>query len=95
MLADEGVRALLQPERAVFLNPDLRSLGMSAVGREHRDVGVDPKRIVSPMTGCDHPRVKVEDAREFLTVECRDWAPIPRRRERRDDAQALFAFGCG
>ncbi len=32
---------------------------------------------------------------QFLAVERGDWAPVPGCRERRDDAQALFTFGCG
>ena len=68
---------------------------MAAVGREHRHVGIDPKRVIAPVPGRDHPPVEVEDADQFPAIESGDWAPVPRMRERRNDAQALFTFGWG
>ena len=68
---------------------------MAAIGGEHRHVGIDPQRIIAPVPGSDHPAVEVEDAHQLLAIERGDWAPVPGARERRDDAQALFTFGCG
>ena len=95
MLADQRKRPLLQPKRGAFFDPHLGPLGMAAEGRENRDVGIDPQRIIAPVTGRDHAPVKVEDPRQLGAVESGDWAPVPGTRERRDDAQALLAFGCG
>ena len=95
MLADQCERPLLQPKRGAFLDADFGSLGMAAKGGEHGYVGIDPKRIIAPVAGRDHPPVKIEDARQ---VPCgRSWrlGAGPRCRERRDDAQALLTLGCG
>ena len=94
MLADQRERPLLQTKRGAFLDADLGPLAMAAESRENRHVGIDPQRIVAPVTGGHHPAVKVEDAAEFLAVERGDWAPVPGTGERRDDTQALFAFCC-
>src|SRR6476469_10949222 len=68
---------------------------MAAKGGEDRDVGIDPERVIAPMSGGDQPAVEVEDALQFRAVESRNRAPVPRGRERRDDTQALFALGRG
>jgi len=88
-------RALLQSKRGAFLNPDLRPLAVSPKGGEHGNVGIYPKGVVAPVARSDHAPVQVEDALQFLAIESGDWAPAPSPRERRDDAQALFTFGCG
>jgi len=93
MFTDQCERPLLQPKLGAFLYPDFGPLGMTAESGEDRHIGIDPKRIVAPVAGGDHPPVKVEDPLELLAVESGDWAPVPGRRERRDDAQALFTFG--
>ena len=95
MLADECERPLLLPKRGAFLDPDFRSFRMPAKGSKHGNIRIDPKRIVAPVSRSDHPSIKVEDAHQFFAIERSDWAPIPGRRERRDDAQALFTFDCG
>ena len=63
MLTDQGKRPLLHPKRGVFLDADLGPLGMAAICGEHRDIRVDPKRIILPVPGRDHPAVEVKDAR--------------------------------
>src|SRR5690242_11320258 len=68
---------------------------MPPVCGKNRDIGIDPQRIVAPMPGGDHPAVEIEDSRKLFAVESGDRAPVPARRERRDDAQALFALGWG
>ena len=95
MLADQRERPLLQPKRGAFLDADFGPFAVPAVRGEHRHVGIDPQRIIAPVAGRDHPAVEVEDPHQLLAVERGDWAPVPRGRERRDDAQALFTFGCG
>ena len=95
MLADESKRPLLQPKLGAFLYADFGPLGGSAEGREHRLLAVQAERIIAPVTGRDHPPVKVEDALQLAAVEGGDWAPVPGKRERRYDAQALLAFGAG
>ena len=77
MLADQRERPLLQPKRGAFLDAHLGPLRMAAEGREDGHVGIDPKRIIAPMTGRDHAPVKVEDAGQFLAVEAGDRAPVP------------------
>ena len=77
MLADQRERPLLQPKRGAFLDADLGPLAMAAEGREDRHVGIDPKRVIAPVPGGDHPPVKVEDAGQFPAVECGDRAPVP------------------
>jgi len=93
MLTDQCERPLLQPKLGAFLYLDVRPFRMAAIGREQGDVRIDPKRIIAPVSGGDHPPVEVEDPQQLTAVECRDWAPIPDTRERRDHAQALFALG--
>ena len=95
MFAHQRERSLLQPKRGAFLDPHLRMLGRSAIGGEHRNVGVDPERIIAPMAGDHHAAVEVEDSGKLLAFKGGNRAPVPRRRERRDDAQALLTFGCG
>ena len=93
MFTDQGERPLLQPKLGAFFYADLGTLRMPAERGENGDVGIDPQRIVAPVPGCDHPAVEVEDPTEFLAIKGCDWAPVPGRRERRNDAQALFALG--
>ena len=95
VLADYCERPLLRPKRGAFLDTDLRALRMAAESSEDGHVGIDSKRIISPVTGGHHAAVEVEDPNNLPAIETGDWAPIPDIRERRDDAQALFAFGCG
>ena len=78
-----------------LLYPDVGLLCSTAKGREHGNVCVEPKPVVAPMAGSDHPSIKVQDALKFGTIECRNGSPIPRMRKRRDDAQALLTFGSG
>ena len=78
MLADQGERPLLRAKRGAFLDADFGPLGMAAVRGEHRDVGIDPQRIIAPVAGRDHPAVKVEDARQLPAVERGDGLPVPR-----------------
>jgi hypothetical protein len=93
VLANQSERPLLQTKLGAFFYDGLRPFGMPAVGSEDRDVGIDPQRIIPPMTGNHHPPVKVEDSLKLPPIERGDWAPVPFTRERRDDAQALFTFG--
>ena len=93
MFGNERERPLLQSKLGAFLDPDLGPFGVAAKGAETRDVAAEVDRIIAPVTGGDHPSVQVEDAREFLTVECGNRAPLSRTREGRDDAQARFALG--
>ena len=95
MLTDQGKRPLLQPKRGAFLYADLRPFRMATIGGEHGHIGVDPQRIILPMPRRDHPPVEVEDAHQLPAIESGDGLPVPDTRERRDDAQALFTFGCG
>lgn len=82
-------------ERGAFLNADVSALGVSAKGREQGEVGVEAERIVAPLARRDHPAIEVDDTVKFLSVESGGLAPVPGTRERRDDVQALFAFGRG
>jgi hypothetical protein len=50
---------------------------MSAKGREHRHVGIDPERVITPVAGRDHSSIEVEDSGKLLAVESGDWAPVP------------------
>src|SRR5437763_4842753 len=93
MLSNERKRPLLQPKLGAFFYAHFGPLGMTAEGGEDRHVGVDAKRIVAPMTGGDHPPVKVEDLHQLLALEGRDLPPLPFGGERRDDTQANFTFG--
>ena len=95
MLTNQGERPLLHSKRGAFLYPDLGPFAVTPEGSEDRHVGIDPERIIAPVARGDHSAVKVEDPLKLLSIECGDWAPVPGRRERRDDAQALFTFGCG
>src|SRR5690348_5534633 len=95
MLADQSERPLLQPKLGAFLYAHLGPLAVPPVRREHRHVGIDAKSIIAPVTRGDHSAIEVEDPHQLPAIECGDWAPVPTRRERRDDAQALFTFGCG
>ena len=88
-------RPLLQPKLGAFFDADFGPLGMAAIGREDGDFGIDAQRIVAPMTGRDHAPVEIEDPGKLHAVESGNRAPVPRARERRDDAQALLAFGRG
>ena len=82
-------------ELGAFLYSHLGLLGSAAKRREHRNIGVEPKTVIAPMTCRHHPPIKVEDALQFGAVECCNSSPIPRMRKRRDDAQALLTFGSG
>src|SRR5688500_16007540 len=93
MLADQCERPLLQPKRGVFLYADFRPLGRAPVRREDRHVGADVNGIVAPVPRRDHPAVKVQNPLDLETVERGNRPPVPRMRERRNDAQALFTFG--
>ena len=93
MLSNERERPLLEPKRGPLLDPNFGPLGMAAKGRENGDVGIDPQRIIAPVSGSDHSAVEVEDPRKLPPVESRYRAPVPCTWERRDDAQALFTFG--
>src|SRR5205085_11003436 len=95
MFADQGKRPLLQPKLGAFLYADLGPLGMAPEGCEDGDIGIDPKRIIAPVAGRDHAPVEIEDPGQLPAVEAGNRAPVPGRRERRDDAQALLTFGCG
>ena len=95
MLTDQGKRPLLRTKRGAFFYADLRPLRMTTICGENSDVGIDAQRIVAPVPGGDHAAVEVEDPRQLPAIETRDWAPVPYTRERRDDAQADFTFGCG
>ena len=95
MFGDQCERPLLQAKRGAFLDPHLGPLAMAAVGREDRNVGIDPQRIIAPVAGGDHSSIEVEDPQKLLSVEAGNWAPVPGWRERRDDAQALLTFACG
>ena len=68
--------------------------GIDIVG-EAGNIDVEVHRIIAPVTGGDHPSVKVEQAAQLNPVEGGDRTPIPRMRKRRHDAQALFALGAG
>ena len=93
MLADQRKCSLLRPKRGTLLDPDLGPLAMSPIGRENRHIGIDPKRIVPPMTRGDHSTVKIHDPLQLLAIEGGNWAPVPDGGERRDDAQALLTSG--
>src|SRR3954451_5678727 len=95
MLADQCKRPLFLTKRGAFFYANLRPLGMAAECGEHCDVGIDPQRIIPPVTSSYHPAVQVEDAHQLSLVERGDRAPVPGCRERRDDAQADFTLGCG
>ena len=95
MLPNQRKRSLLRPQRGAFFNPYLGPFGVPAEGCEYGHVWVDTKRIVAPVAGGDHPPVKVEDTGQLVPVERGNRAPIPGRRERRDDAQALLTLGRG
>src|SRR6185503_9147454 len=95
MLADQCERPLLHLKSGAFLDPDLGPLAGAPERREHRGVGREADRIIAPMTGRDHAPVQIEDAGQLAAIEAGDQAPVPGVRERRDDAQALFAFGAG
>ena len=95
MLADQGERPLLQPKRGAFFDTDLGPLRMTPERGEYGHVGIDPQRIIAPVAGDDHATIEVEDAGELASFKSGDWAPVPLRRERRDDAQALLTLGWG
>ena len=77
MLTDQRERPLLQTKRGAFLDADFGALGVAAIGGEDSDIGVDPQRIIAPVSGGDHPAVEVEDPRQLPAIESRDWAPVP------------------
>jgi hypothetical protein len=95
MLGNQRERPLLQVELGALFDANVGLLGSASESRKHGDIGIEPHTIVAPMTGSDHPPVKVENALQFGTIECRNSSPIPRMRKRRDDTQALFTFGSG
>ena len=61
MFADQCKRPLLQPKLGAFFYADLRSLAVAPKGGEHRNIRIDPERIISPVPGRDHPAIEVED----------------------------------
>ena len=95
MFRNQSKRPLLQMKPGAFLNPHLGPLGRPAEGSEHRDIGIEPHAIVTPVTRRDHSAVEVEDALKLHSVESSDGTPVPRMRKRRHDAQALFTLGLG
>ena len=95
MLTDQGERPLLQPKRGAFFYADFRPFGGPAECGEDGNLDAHVECVIAPMPRCDHPAVEVEDALDLKPVKCRNRAPVPWMRERRDDAQALFTFGAG
>ena len=95
MFRNQSKRPLLQMKPGAFLDPHLGPFRVAAVGRENRHVGIDPQRIIAPMTGSDHSSIEIEDPRKLRTVETGKRAPVPGLGERRDDAQARLALGWG
>ena len=93
MFTDQGKRPLLQAKLGAFFYAYLGPLGMAAEGGEDGDLGIDAQRIVAPMTGRDHPAVKVQDLHQLSAIESGDWTPVPLTGERRDDAQADLTLG--
>ena len=93
MLADQREHALFQAQCRAFLDADLGPLGGAAKRGEHRHLRIERQAVIAPMPGRDHPPVKVEDPLQLAAVEGGDGVPVPRVRERRDHAQALFALG--
>src|SRR5215211_4816734 len=77
----------------MFFDAHVGPFRMAAEGGEHRHFGIEAKRVIAPLAGGDHAPVEVEDAGPFQAVKSGNGAPVPRWRERRDDAQALFALG--
>jgi hypothetical protein len=78
-----------------LFDPDVRLFRGASESRKHCHVRVEPQPVITPMAGRHHSSVKVEDALQFCTIECRYGSPVPRMRKRRDDAQALLTFGSG
>ena len=95
VLTDQGERPLLHPKRGAFFYSNFGPLGRPAECGEDGHVGTHVDCVIAPVPSSHHSSVKVEDALDLKTVECRNWAPIPWMRERRNDAQALFTFGAG
>ena len=91
MLADQRERPLLQAKLRGVSRSGLRAARRRG-GRRRRS----PRRgrthiaIIAPVAGRDHPPVEVEDALQLGAVECGNRTPVPRMRERRHHAQALF-----
>jgi hypothetical protein len=52
-----------------FFNADIGLLRSTPKCREDRNISVEPKAIVAPVSGRDHSSVKVEDALQFNAVE--------------------------
>ena len=95
MLAHERERPLLHPKRGAFLYADLRALGRAPERREHRNVGADVDCVIAPVASNHHPPIQIEDPLELQAIKGGDWAPVPGKRERRNDTQALFTLGWG
>src|SRR4029453_7757786 len=89
----ECIRPLLQMKLGAFFDTDFRLLRRPAESREDRHVGIEPDAIVAPVTGGDHPPIEIQDPLELRSIKCRNRAPVPRMRKRRDDTQALLTFG--
>ena len=90
MLAHQCERPLLQPKRGAFFDAHLGPLGMAPEGRENRDVGIDPQRIIAPVPGRDHPPIEVEDPR---SARVRSKVAIGRRSQGRGNgAMTLKRF---
>src|SRR5690349_4495681 len=95
MFRHERPRALLQPKRRAFLDPYLGPFGAAPEGGEGCDIRSKIHAVIAPMTGGDHPSVKIENLLKLDPVKGRKGLPVPRVRKRRDDAQALLLRGLG
>src|SRR5688572_11021755 len=95
VLADQGKGPLLHPKRGAFFYADFRPLRCAPKGCEDGQVRAHADCVIAPMPRGNHAPVKVQDTLELGPVECGNGAPVPGMRERRNDAQALFAFGAG
>lgn len=92
MLANERERPLLQPKLGAFFYAHFRLLGVAPEGREDSNFGMMAKRIIAPMPGRHHSPIKVHDPHQLQAIKAGNRAPVPWVRERRDNAQALFAL---
>ena len=95
MVSKECKRPLLQPERGAFLYADFGPFTVPPVRCEYRRVGIDPERVIAPVARRNHSAIQIQDPLQFPAIEGCNGAPIPARRERRDDAQADFTRGWG
>ena len=95
MFGNQCKRPLLQPKPGAFLDPDFGTLGGAAEGSEDRHLAIERQAVIAPVPRRHHSPVEVEDSLKFKPVERDHGLPVPGRRERRDDAQALLAVGAG